>query len=53
MYIINLFESIKNAPTNPKMIALKNKMNTIKSQIQKQIELTLGKSTKNQKHTPQ
>lgn len=43
------FESTKNASTNPKMVALKNKINTIKSQVQKQIELTLGKSMKNQK----
>lgn len=38
------FDSIKNAKTNPKMIAQKARIDAIKSQIQHHITLTLGKS---------
>ncbi|MDD3436305.1 MAG: Wzz/FepE/Etk N-terminal domain-containing protein [Candidatus Gastranaerophilales bacterium] len=43
------FDSAKLADTNPKMIAQKNKINTINSQIKKQIELSIGKYAQSQK----
>lgn len=39
------YESIKLAPTNPKIVALKKQIATIKEQIQKQIKLSIGKHT--------
>ena len=40
------FDSIKMTQTNPKMVALKLKIEKIESQIQNQITLTLGKKSK-------
>lgn len=41
------FDSSKLAETNPKMIAQKNKISAIKTQIKDQIKLSLGKYAKN------
>ncbi len=41
-------DSAKYASTNPKMIALKNKIETINQQIKKQIELSIGKYAQTQ-----
>lgn len=40
------FESIKLAPTNPKIVALKKQIEEVKKQIHEQIILSIGKNTK-------
>lgn len=40
------FESIKLAPTNPKIVALKKQIDAVNKQIQDQIVLSIGKNTK-------
>ncbi len=43
------FDSTKLADTNPKMVAQKNKINTINKQIKNQITLSIGNYAKSQK----
>ncbi|MDD3013299.1 MAG: AAA family ATPase [Candidatus Gastranaerophilales bacterium] len=43
------YDSIKYAQTSPKMIAQKNKIATLKSEINEQVELSLGKSKGNRR----